>query len=123
KLFPHDDAMRSEPKQTKQSIKADVTLAALDDRKARFTIGTRSVSTTLELSGIYNVYNAAAALALVRVIVGKKANEEKLIDALAHVTPAFGRGESLQINGQPLEIVLVKNPSGFRLSLSSFDPK
>lgn len=122
-LFPHDDAMRSSTETTRQSVKADVTLAALDGQKARFTLGTRSVSTTLELSGIYNVYNAAAALALVRTIMGEKVNEEKLIDALAHVTPAFGRGESLQVNGQPLEIVLVKNPSGFRLSLGSFDPK
>ena len=123
RLFPDDDAMRSDTETTKQSVKVDVTLAALDGKKARFTLGTRSVSTTLELSGIYNVYNAAAALALVRAVMGEKANEEKLIDALAHVTPAFGRGESLQVNGQPLEIVLVKNPSGFRLSLASFNPK
>jgi len=50
-------------------------------------------------------------------------DEAKLIDALAKVTPAFGRGETLTVGGQPLELVLVKNPSGFRLSLASFDPK
>lgn len=122
-LFPSDDAMRSGTDSAKQSVKADVTLAAFDDNKARFTIGTRSVTTTLELAGIYNVYNAAAALALVRVILGEKLNETTLIDALAHVTPAFGRGESLMIGDQPLEIVLVKNPSGFRLSLASFKPE
>jgi lipid II isoglutaminyl synthase (glutamine-hydrolysing) len=122
RLFPSDDAMRSGTIAASQSPKADVTLAAVEGNKARFTIGTKSVVTTLELSGIYNVYNAAAALALVRVVVGEKLNEEKLIDALAQVTPAFGRGESLLVDGQPLEIVLVKNPSGFRLSLSSFNP-
>ena len=36
--------------------------------------------------------------------------------------PAFGRGESLVVDGQALELVLVKNPSGFRLGLKSFDP-
>jgi UDP-N-acetylmuramyl tripeptide synthase len=123
RLFPSDDAMRSGTTTAQQSIKADVTLAAVEDNKARFTVGTKSVVTTLELSGIYNVYNAAAALALVRAVIGEKLNEEKLIDALAHVTPAFGRGESLLVGGQPLEIVLVKNPSGFRLSLASFSPK
>jgi len=122
-LFPSDDAMRSGMSDSTHTVKADVTLAALEGSKARFTLGTQSVSTGLELSGIYNVYNAAAALALVRAVVGEKVNQDKLIDALAHVTPAFGRGESLLINGQPLEIVLVKNPSGFRLSLSSFSPK
>jgi UDP-N-acetylmuramyl tripeptide synthase len=123
RLFPSDDAMRSGTASTHQPVKADVTLAAVEDNKARFTVGTKSVVTTLELSGIYNVYNAAAALALVRTVIGEKLNEEKLIDALAHVTPAFGRGESLLVGGQPLEIVLVKNPSGFRLSLASFDPR
>lgn len=123
RLFPHDDAMRSQQTSDTQSLKADVTLAALQDNKARFTIGTQSISTTLELQGIYNVYNAAAALALVRQIVGDKLNQETLIETLAHITPAFGRGESLLVGDQPLEIVLVKNPSGFRLSLASFDPK
>jgi UDP-N-acetylmuramyl tripeptide synthase len=36
------------------------------------------------------------------------------------VAPAFGRGESLVVDGLPLELVLVKNPSGFRLGLKSF---
>jgi UDP-N-acetylmuramyl tripeptide synthase len=123
RLFPSDDAMRSGAIKTDQTIKADVTLAALDGNKAHFTLGTRSVTTTLELSGIYNVYNAAAALALVRAILGENTREDKLVQALSQVTPAFGRGESLIVNQQPLEIVLVKNPSGFRLSLASFDPK
>lgn len=39
-----------------------------------------------------------------------------------NVRPAFGRGESIMVAGQPTELVLVKNPSGFRLGLSSFDP-
>src|SRR5690606_31574832 len=42
--------------------------------------------------------------------------------ALSNVTPAFGRGETIQVNGTPLELVLVKNPAGFRLALQSFDP-
>ena len=124
KLFPSDDDMHGEKAATKrQPPKADVLLSKLEDTNAQFTIGDHEVKTTLELQGVYNVYNAAAALALVRAIVGKAINEPKLIEALAHVTPAFGRGETLQIGGQPLEIVLVKNPSGFRLSLSSFKPE
>ena len=43
-----------------------------------------------------------------------------LLTALSKVAPAFGRGESLVVDGLPLELVLVKNPSGFRLGLKSF---
>ncbi|MDO5695069.1 MAG: DUF1727 domain-containing protein, partial [Aeriscardovia aeriphila] len=44
----------------------------------------------------------------------------QLIDALSAVTPAFGRGETVMVNNVPVELVLVKNPGGFRLALHSF---
>ncbi len=124
KLFPSDDDMRSQAVVKKAgTLPADVTLTKLTDESAEFRLGDHTVTTTLELSGVYNVYNAAAALALVRAIVKKDVlDETKLIEALSKVTPAFGRGEVITVGGQPLELVLVKNPSGFRLSLASFKP-
>jgi lipid II isoglutaminyl synthase (glutamine-hydrolysing) len=124
KLFPSDDDMRSQAVVKKAgTLPADVTLTKLTDESAEFHLGDHTVTTTLELSGVYNVYNAAAALALVRAIVKKDVlDETKLIEALSKVTPAFGRGEVITVGGQPLELVLVKNPSGFRLSLASFKP-
>jgi UDP-N-acetylmuramyl tripeptide synthase len=124
KLFPNDDDMRSAAvKKTTDSQPADVTLTKLKDDVAEFQLGDHKVATSLKLSGVYNIYNAAAALALVRAVVKENLDEEKLVSALAEVTPAFGRGETFTLGGKPLEIVLVKNPSGFRLSLSSFSPK
>ncbi len=58
-------------------------------------------------------------MALTRAVMGEKLNEDKLIAELAKITPAFGRGETLNVNGRPLQLLLVKNPSGFRLSLAS----
>jgi len=125
KLFPNDDDMRAGAGNKKTSgLPADVVLANINGTSAEFQLGDHTIATTLLLSGVYNIYNAAAALALVRTIVKEDhLDEAKLIDALSKVTPAFGRGETLTIGGYPLELVLVKNPSGFRLSLSSFDPK
>jgi UDP-N-acetylmuramyl tripeptide synthase len=77
----------------------------------------------MKLRGVYNIFNAAAALVLARSITGasgKPGDAAKLVKALSEVAPAFGRGESLTVDGQPLELVLVKNPSGFRLGLKSF---
>lgn len=116
--FPGDD---SHP-DAANSLPADVTLTAMDGDQASFLIDSKEVTTSLRLNGIYNTYNAAAAIALVRQITGNNYNQVKLLEALRAVTPAFGRGESLTIDGQPLELVLVKNPSGFRLALESFDP-
>jgi UDP-N-acetylmuramyl tripeptide synthase len=124
KLFPNDDDMRTTgvPVTDQQLPHADVLLEQLDTNSASFVIDGIPVVTTLKLQGVYNIYNAAAALALTRTIIGPAINQDRLIEALSLVRPAFGRGETLLIGGQPLELVLVKNPSGFRLGLSSFSP-
>lgn len=119
--FPSDDDLHGGVSSRNARPKADVTLDALGD-KATFSIGSDTLTTPLKLQGIYNVYNAAAALALVGAVMGDELDQKKAVTALADITPAFGRGEKLTVDGQPCELVLVKNPAGFRLGLHSFDP-
>ncbi len=120
--FPTDDELHGRVQQSQSRNNADVILDNFNGSEATFKILNHFVSTPLKLSGIYNIFNAAAALALVYAIVGDKLNQTNLIEALKNVTPAFGRGERLIVNDQPVELVLVKNPSGFRLGLQSFNP-
>lgn len=127
KFFPSDQDMRSNKalKAEKQELPPtnprDVILESFKDRKAVFAWGdNKQPATILKLDGVYNVFNAAAALTLARMILGKKADDTLLRRTLADVKPAFGRGEAVEIDGHPLEIVLVKNPSGFRLALMSY---
>ena len=133
--FPNDDELHQieiKKKPAKGSTKitsrttvakdaADVTLKDFNEKGAAFTIGKKDFVTPLKLKGVYNIYNSAAALALVRAIV-PEASVNSLLGALSTVTPAFGRGETLSVGGHPLELVLVKNPAGFRLGLESYDP-
>jgi len=120
--FPNDDELHGSDAPKAKQPHADVVLQSIDDN-ATFIIDGQPVSTSLQLKGVYNIFNAAAALALTRTVVGTQLDQEKLIKGLSAVTPAFGRGEQLVVDGQPCELVLVKNPSGFRLSLHSFNPK
>ncbi len=120
--FPSDDNLHGGKLQSTQQ-KASVELVNFDDNIATFAINGTPISTPLKLNGIYNVFNAAAALATVRAILGANIDAKKLISVLSEVTPAFGRGEQLMVDGQPVELVLVKNPSGFRLGLESFNPE
>lgn len=123
--FPSDDTMKS-PDASNSDIRPllqdDVSLASLDGNRAIITYNDTPHSITLQLKGIYNILNAVGAVALTRLIMGELLDEKAMLASLANVTPAFGRGETLMINGAPCEIVLVKNPSGFRLSLASFPP-
>ncbi|NLA43131.1 DUF1727 domain-containing protein [Candidatus Saccharibacteria bacterium] len=104
-------------------IEASVTLESFSDNLATFNIGSSKLTVPLKLKGIYNIFNVAAALALTGAILKENINISKLKDSLSSIKPAFGRGETLTVNEQPLQLVLVKNPSGFRLALQSFSQK
>lgn len=122
--FPSDDELHSKHSTASTSLaSADVTLESFADDGASFTISGKSYQAKLQLQGIYNIFNAAAALSLVMAVKEAEAKPQDLLEKLSHITPAFGRGEKLQVGGQPLELVLVKNPSGFRLGLKSFPPE
>lgn len=120
--FPSDDDMRKTTITTITRPTADITLDDYTQPTATFSIMNQQYKTELNITGIYNVFNAAAAIAAARTVLDARFNAQTTIQALAEVTPAFGRGETLIVGGQPLELVLVKNPSGFRLGLQSFPP-
>ena len=125
-LFPSDAEMhggKSSNEKQPHPHRGDVILEKVAGRTATFAFGTTEQKPVeLKIDGVYNVLNAAGALALARMICGLGADESKtLLAELSEVKPAFGRGEAILIDGEPLEIVLVKNPSGFRLALRSYD--
>lgn len=117
--FPSDDDLHGKVKKTARP-QADVVLKNYKDHEATYNLGGHDFTTPLKLNGIYNVFNSAAAIALTHAILDTEIKADVVLRTLSAVTPAFGRGETLTLNGQPLELVLVKNPSGFRLGLQSF---
>lgn len=64
---------------------------------------------TTPLTGLYNVYNAAAAIATARVI---GLEPPAITAALANVRAAFGRQESVDLQRRTLRLFLTKNPAG-----------
>ncbi|MCU1677403.1 MAG: hypothetical protein JWM93_2161 [Frankiales bacterium] len=80
-------------------------------RGARFTLTTPagSAPVALPLPGLYNVYNALAAAALTHAL---GSGLPDIVGGLEAVAPAFGRAETVQIDGRQLSIMLVKNPAG-----------
>ena len=128
--FPNDDELYGDS--TSSNLPVSVELSSAKKHKANFTFydyGSKksptknTYSTSLKLEGIYNIFNATAALALVREILNNKISNEELVNNLGEIEPAFGRGETIMVNDTPLELVLVKNPAGFQLGLNSFSPK
>ena len=66
------------------------------------------------LDGVYNRYNALAAVLVAKSLGIKK---KKIQSAFKKMTPAFGRGEEFTVRGKKIKLLLSKNPTGFNVSL------
>jgi len=125
-LFPDDRHLYGtrpdlSPEKDSPGHAADVILSELSGKSATYSFGDEAQpAIELGMDGVHNALNGAAALSVVRMVLGDMAASDVLLAALGLVGPAFGRGESIDVDGSPLEIVLVKNPSGFRLALRSY---
>lgn len=119
KLMPTDDSLKYGAAIADQSVNVDVLLKKISGQEATLQIDNKEAAVNLKLTGVYNLLNAAAATALARQITGPEVTDT-ILSALENIKPAFGRGETIFLNGTPIELILVKNPSGFRLALLSF---
>lgn len=106
-------------KRSKGTAENVLTLDRLTDRRAQYLIDGKRYTTELRLFGIYNALNCGAALSLVRAVEQDRFDPQRAVETLAEIKPAFGRGEELSLAKGTVRLILVKNPSGFQLSLDS----
>lgn len=102
-----------------QPLEIVATLEEMMGRHAVIDLAGHRHEVDFAIPGAHNILNATAAMGLVRELLGERTNEAALAASAAKVTAAFGRGELLSIDGQEVELGLVKNPAGFRMSLLS----
>ena len=118
--YTSDDELHSQKVVASKSVsKQSVRVIGLNDNVATYQLADETRSVKLRLFGIHNALNCAAALSLVRQIEGDKFAMERVVDNLGKIRPAFGRGEIILVGDASVQLILVKNPSGFQLSLNS----
>lgn len=106
-------------KRSKAATRDVLTLDKLTGHRAQYLIDGKRYATELRLFGIYNALNCGAALSLVRAVEQDRFDPQRAVETLAKIKPAFGRGEELSLAKGTVRLILVKNPSGFQLSLDS----
>ncbi len=125
-FFPNDDEIHlKNSKKLRRKISANVLLEDFLNNIAKISWGGKTDEFKLKIGGIHNILNLTAAIALVEEILNAeklKINRQKVICVAEKIQPAFGRGEKIKINGKEIEIILVKNPAGFRINLRNFEP-
>ena len=102
----------------------DGLLKPLDDRSFEVLFGVDESESVgpleLQQRGLAAMINATAATTTARMLLGDAFDPGRAAEALRAVTPPFGRGEVVDVDGQPLELVLVKNPAGFTVALGTY---
>lgn len=118
--FGHLGAWRCEScgraRPARQVVARDIDLR--DGRSLRFKLLTPGGESSVELTigGLYNVYNALAAVAG-SLALGLPL--EAAARALSSSTAAFGRQEAFDVDGRRVELFLGKNPAGLNQVLST----
>ncbi|RJO60213.1 DUF1727 domain-containing protein [candidate division WS5 bacterium] len=100
----------------KTGITAKNVLLSPEKTLAKITSGSESAELNLPMAGLYNLYNALAAITVGNFM---KIKSTTIFKTLNNQKPAFGRMESFEINGKKAIIHLVKNPTGFNQVLEA----
>jgi UDP-N-acetylmuramyl tripeptide synthase len=90
-------------------VGADVELMGLGGSSSKVQVDGQSQRLRIGLPGLYNLYNAFAAIAASRSIGVPLADS---VQALKTFPAAFGRFEQIQISGKSGYLILMKNPAG-----------
>ena len=87
----------------------EIQLRGMSGSRARVRTPEGELELELPLPGLYNVYNALAAIS-----AGLRSGVplERVRDGLATMRAVFGRVETIEVSGKPVSIFLIKNPAG-----------
>ncbi|HSK49307.1 MAG TPA: MurT ligase domain-containing protein [Solirubrobacterales bacterium] len=102
---PSCGAQRPEP----QVAATAIELRGMDGSRTSVRTPSGEIELELPVPGLYNVYNALAAIAGgIELGIGA----ERIAAALGSMRAAFGRVETIDVGDTPVSILLIKNPAG-----------
>ena len=87
----------------------EIELRGMDGSRVTIRTPAGVLRLELPLPGLYNVYNALAAVAA-GIELG--VDPERIAAALGEMRAAFGRVETIEVGGKQVSILLIKNPAG-----------
>jgi UDP-N-acetylmuramyl tripeptide synthase len=85
-----------------------VLVQSLDGRRATLEIDGSPLEVALPARGLHNAVDAAGDVATAA-------------SAFSTLETVYGRGEMLEANGEPIEVIMMKNPPSLQLNLDALD--
>ena len=103
---PTGDFSRPEPQVFAENIK----LNGMSVSQFKVHLGATTMPFELGLAGVYNIYNATAAITLAWCL---NVDMAMVQERTANFESVFGRLEEVKVGNTKLTLILVKNPTGF----------
>ncbi|WP_382305773.1 MurT ligase domain-containing protein [Herbiconiux sp. UC225_62] len=100
---------------------AAVEVVGLEGARATLDIDGTRVEVKLPARGMHYALDAAGAAAAARSVLGTRFRPELVTAALDSLETVYGRGELLEVDGEQIEIIMMKNPASLQLNLDSLE--
>jgi UDP-N-acetylmuramyl tripeptide synthase len=100
---------------------AAVVVESLDGRFAGLSIRGAVTRVALPARGLHYAVDAAAAAAMAEALLGDELDAASLAEGLAGMDAVYGRGEVLEVGGEQIEIITMKNPPSLQVNLDYLD--
>jgi hypothetical protein len=94
-----------------------VFVSKLESQAAQLTIGGESVHIALPARGLHYAVDAAGATAMARRVLGDGFRPNAVSAAMGALRTVYGRGETLKVGDEDIEIIMMKNPPSLQLNL------
>jgi len=98
---------------------ARVRVTRVDGREATITVDGTPVDIALPARGLHYAVDAAGALATTVELLGERFSPAAAARAMTGLRTVYGRGETLTVNGEDIEIIMMKNPPSLQLNLDA----
>ena len=103
---PHCGLQRPQPDVRALQVQAE----SFDRLHIQVATSSQQEEVVIPLPGLYNVYNALAAITVAQAL---DVGWESILSGIGQAKPVFGRGERVQVEGRTIRLLLAKNPTGF----------
>jgi lipid II isoglutaminyl synthase (glutamine-hydrolysing) len=103
------------------SVTSLATVEAIAGATATISAGTESAEIALPARGVHYAADAAGAIAMARTLLGERFSLATAATAFSALHTVYGRGETLQAEGEPIEVIMMKNPPSLQLNLDALD--
>ncbi len=102
---------------------ASTEVVANVDREAIIRFGSERIDVPLPARGLHYAVDAAGAIQAARAVLESSFDPSLAVEGLSGMETIYGRGEVITVNGEDIEVIMMKNPPSLQMNLDALSVK